>query len=103
MDFLYKSYIPCKCGRPCQETNYNAQIKETDTDRNTIILTFYFEKLQFTSSTEIASYDNTRFLADIGGIVGLLVGMSMLSVVEVSICVGLFVVDLILTLMLKCY
>ena len=42
-------------------------------------------------------------MADVGGVVGLLVGCSLLSVFEVVICVGLYVVDIILKLLLKCH
>ena len=94
---------PCKCAKPCQETVYEAHIKEISTNKRVYSLAFYFEKLEITSSSELPSYDRTRFLADIGGIVGLLVGMSLLSLFEVSICVVLFAVDLILMLTLKCY
>ena len=92
---------PCRCTKLCKETNYDAKIEQTRTKKNSILLTIYYSKLEFTSSTEVPSYDRTRFLADIGGIVGLLMGMSMLSLFEVGICVGLFVADIILMLLLK--
>ena len=101
-DFLYDYHSPCECINPCEETLYEAKIKQTISfHKDMIELTIYFEKLEITKSSEIEAYDSIRFLADLGGLVGLLIGMSMLSVVEVLVCVGLYFVDLTLMLILK--
>ena len=100
-DVLYNSTIPCRCTKPCKETKYDANIVHASVKETLFFLTFYFDELEFRRSSELPSYDKTRFMADIGGIVGLVVGMSLLSVFEVIVCVVLFVADLILKLMLK--
>ena len=61
-----------------------------------ISLQIHFDTREITKITEVLSYDATRFLADIGGLLGLLIGMSVLSVFEVLFCILLFIVDCIL-------
>ena len=100
--YLYDYHSPCNCIVPCKETLYEATIKQTSAFyKDMIALTLYFDKLEITRSSEMEAYDSTRFMADIGGLVGLLIGMSMLSVVEVCVCFALYLVDLMLVLMLK--
>ena len=100
--YLYDYHSPCNCIVPCKETLYEATIKQTSAFyKDMIALTLYFDKLEITRSSEMEAYDSTRFMADIGGLVGLLIGMSMLSVVEVFVCFALYLVDLMLVLMLK--
>ena len=63
-------------------------------DRNdSTYMTIYFDKLEISKSTELPAYNSTRFLADIGGLIGLLIGMSLLSVFEVLVCLALYAVD----------
>ena len=76
-------------------------IKPTKASSNWFYLTIYLDKLEFTKSSELVAYDSTRFMADLGGVLGLLVGCSLLSVFELFICAGLFVVDIVLMVMLK--
>ena len=95
-----------QCAKPCEETVYDAKIVrygDEDPYGGDIRLNFYFNRLEYTRSTEIPAYDKTRFMADVGGVVGLLVGCSLLSVFEVVICVGLYVVDIVLMFLLKFY
>ena len=68
-----------------------------------LYMTIYFGKLEISKTTELPAYDHTRFMADIGGLIGLLVGMSAMSVFEVCACIGLYIADMILMLMLKLY
>ena len=86
----------------CKETVYKARIKKTfDKKDSYAMLTIYFDKLEIEKVTESPAYDSTRFMADIGGLVGLLMGMSLLSVVEVIICVVLYALDKLCLLVMK--
>ena len=100
---LYDSPIPCKCTKPCQETIYSTKLAKYGTSKKDFHLTIYFDRLVIKKSTELPAYDTTRFMADVGGVVGLLVGMSFLSIFEVIICVVLYAVDVILILVLKLF
>ena len=92
---------PCKCVNLCQETVYQAEFKNTALDDNHTYLWNYFEDLQISKTTEIAAYDSTRFLADLGGLIGLLIGMSLLSLFEVIVCLGLHAFVKFCSLLLK--
>ena len=45
-----------------------------------------------TNVTEIATYPSTKFLPDIGGLLGLFSGMSVLSIIELIVCLALSIV-----------
>ena len=45
-----------------------------------------------TNVTEIATYPSTKFLPDIGGLLGLFSGMSVLSIIELIVCIVLTIV-----------
>ena len=101
-DFLYNFHRPCECKHLCKETVYGAKVKQTSShDTKRIVLTIYYDKLEILKSTELPAYDTTRFLADIGGLMGLVIGMSFLSVFEFIICLALYVVDFVLMLLLS--
>ena len=100
---MYYESVQCKCRNPCKETVYDAKISMTSKAGNRTILSFYFENLEIHKSTELPAYDKARLMANMGGLVGLLVGMSMLSVFEVVVCLFLYIVDIILMLILKLY
>ena len=96
--FIGQPKPPCQCRIPCHETRYSARIERIrDNREEAITLQIYFETREITMVTEVPSYDTTRFLADIGGLIGLLLGMSVLSVFEVLFCLVLFIVDWILS------
>ena len=99
-EFVDQRKPSCPCRIPCEETRYDAQIekyKDFLLNEDPIIsLQIYFETREITKITEVLSYDTTRFLADIGGLIGLLIGMSVLSVFEVLFCIVLYIVDCVL-------
>ena len=64
-------------------------------------MAIYFEDLQVATTTELVAYDGTRFLADFGGLIGLFVGMSWLSVFEVMFCLALYTADKFCVMLLK--
>ena len=100
LEFLHHTKQPCECKVPCEEIQYSAKIEKfRDLKKVGAIKMFvYFETMEtITHITELPSYDITRFLADMGGIAGLLLGMSILSVFEVIFCLVLFIANWILS------
>ena len=91
--------LSCPCPKVCEETHYEARIEQYKDNTNTdiISLNIYFELREVTVITEVSTYDAIHFLADIGGLMGLLLGMSVLSVFEVLFCLVLFIIDWILS------
>ncbi|ESN98359.1 hypothetical protein HELRODRAFT_177243 [Helobdella robusta] len=65
---------------------------------NLLTVEIYFEEFNFQVLSESPSYEVAQFLSDIGGILGLYLGMSFMSVVEF---VELFI-DFVLLLCQKC-
>ena len=79
----------CECPSPCHETEYKVNLVRRS-DLNYIKLMIYYENRQLTVLREQPTYTSDRLLADVGGLVGLLVGMSTLSLVEVFVFVFLY-------------
>ena len=99
-DFLQRPKQPCNCKVPCEEIRYNAKIEKFKEIRKVgaVLLFVYFEISEvITQVTEVPAYEVTSFLADIGGIAGLLLGMSILSVLEVILCLLLFMMKWIIS------
>ena len=94
-DFLYdyRARKPCECKMAREETMYRANIMKYEDRNDSTYMTIYFDKLEISKSTELPAYNSTRFLADIGGLIGLLIGMSLLLVFEVLVCLALYAVD----------
>ena len=102
-DFVNNYHRPCKCKILCKETVYDEKLKHTSSyNKANLTLTIYYDKLEIIKSTELPAYEYTRFMADIGGLIGLIIGMSFLSVFEVIICIALCTLDFALMLLLKC-
>ena len=102
-DFVFDTGArqPCKCINLCQETQYHVELKKFIMTNKYTYLTVYSEDLQISTTTELAAYDSTRFLADMGGLIGLLIGMSLLSVFEVIVCLALYAFEKLCLLLLK--
>ena len=93
----------CRCTTTCKETIYSAKLVQTNSKPAWIHLNFYYDKLQITKTTEFPAYNSVRFMADIGGLLGMLVGLNVLSMFEIVCCFLLLIIDLILKLLLKVY
>ena len=83
--------IPCDCPPPCSER----QMQVTHQYYKPHYLTkdweiyFNFQSKMVTHVREFPSYTISKFLSDIGGALGLFVGMSCLSVLEIVVFVAL--------------
>ncbi|XP_072039850.1 acid-sensing ion channel 1B-like [Amphiura filiformis] len=95
--------IKCDCNESCSSANYGARTSiayypnehfmsqitatlnqsEEFIRNNYLDLRIFFEELSFNSVKQIEAYPWTSLISDIGGTMGLMVGMSLITVVEV--------------------
>ena len=96
--FAYKIPAQCDCPAACDEVEFENKYLFTDKrpsslpkssaqdGYNLIVdLLVRFRSLEEVTSREIATYTFFDFLAEFGGIVGILVGMSIISVIELLV------------------
>ncbi|KAL4236499.1 hypothetical protein ACF0H5_004885 [Mactra antiquata] len=62
--------------------NLKERITAKDLNNNFLKLNIYYEDLNFENITEVAQIEIQQFLSDVGGAVGLWIGLSILSVCE---------------------
>ena len=85
---LFDAKATCICPSPCQETIFDLKL-EKRFDLNYIKIMIYYQDRQLLVLKEHPTYTSEHFLADVGGLTGLLVGMSALSLVEVLVFIFL--------------
>ncbi|XP_055708837.1 pickpocket protein 28-like [Phlebotomus papatasi] len=90
----------CNCLPACTSIAYDAEISQTDMDWDKLfealeipkdklegirpaILSIYFKDSQFITSRRSELYGLTNFVANCGGLLGLFMGVSLLSIVEI--------------------
>ena len=87
-----KSDTNCHCPLPCEETRLHMHV---NLGRPNFGFRFEFHHYPFETSyeTEVPAYPIEQFVADIGGLTGLLCGMSMLSIFEIILflCISIIV------------
>ena len=105
MDSKYNEYFQhCNCLRPCTQTtyamklsslqlpspmvvkhaekrNFTYQTKE-DIQRNMIHMNVYFSSLQYTKTEQVPTFTLDELVANLGGLLGLLLGASILTMIE---------------------
>uniref|UniRef100_A0A1B0AX56 Uncharacterized protein n=1 Tax=Glossina palpalis gambiensis TaxID=67801 RepID=A0A1B0AX56_9MUSC len=97
-DFNYRGLTECNCMPACTSLVYNAEISQGNFDLDKLLsamgitntpqdlqmsrLEIYFKENQFITSKRSELYGITDFLANCGGIFGLFMGFSILSLVE---------------------
>lgn len=100
-DFNYRGETECNCMPACTSLVYNTEISQANFDLEDMLnaagdtefqqefpgsqmsrLTIYFKENQFITSKRSELYGVTDFLANCGGIFGLFMGFSILSMVE---------------------
>ena len=59
--------------------------KRNDTKSPTLLVT-HSETKKIKQYEEIIEYDGTKFIGDIGGLVGIFVGLSLLSIIKDIVC-----------------
>ena len=82
----YKS-PPYPCPKPCHEVTYKTQtfhLADDTVNKGSISVTLRYATNRVTVIHEVPEYTFDKLLSDIGGWLGLFVGMSLLSLVEVG-------------------
>ena len=87
-----KSDTHCYCPLPCRETRLQLHV---NLGRPNLLyrFEFYHYPFEITHETEVPEYPIEQFVADLGGLTGLLCGMSMLSILEIAmfVCISIIV------------
>ncbi|XP_067890548.1 acid-sensing ion channel 4-A [Heterodontus francisci] len=102
-DLIVMSNQSCKCETPCHLTRYNKELSmvkipskgsskflakryntsEQNVKENYLVLDIYFEVLNYETIEQKKAYDVAGLLGDIGGHMGLFIGASLLTVLEI--------------------
>ena len=93
--FLYfpnTTDLQCDCPFACKETRSDLSVNLGRESIYAYVFQFRHYPLETTLVKEIPDYPIEKFLADIGGLVGLLCGMSILSLLEIVITVLISIV-----------
>ena len=90
----------CDCPEPCDEVKYDVNWFKRGKAKHPWQwqISMMYKSHRVTYITEIPKYSIPELLAELGGILGLLTGMSVLTVVELPIC---FVITIMMYL--KCF
>uniref|UniRef100_A0A915B2H7 Degenerin n=1 Tax=Parascaris univalens TaxID=6257 RepID=A0A915B2H7_PARUN len=103
---IAEGHVPnCVCHQPCHETNYEVtyssarwpsgttKIMECEVNddlcmeryrKNAAMLQIFYEELNYETLTEAPAYTLTSALADLGGLTGLWIGSSVVSLLEIA-------------------
>ncbi|XP_034474031.1 acid-sensing ion channel 4-A isoform X1 [Drosophila innubila] len=77
----------CNCLQPCESRIYTTYIQSRKTfaqpEPRTLIFIYYTTKLISQMIEERPSYDTTQFIADVGGSLGFLLGLSVLGLIGI--------------------
>ncbi|XP_071950186.1 acid-sensing ion channel 1-like isoform X2 [Antedon mediterranea] len=100
---FYNSGTKCDCPIACEQTFYNNRISTSywpanyvlgdyldktgyttkeDIRENLLQLQIYFEEMNFQIVTEVPTFSKLQLLSEIGGNMGLLCGMSLITIIE---------------------
>uniref|UniRef100_A0A1A9WD09 Pickpocket protein 28 n=1 Tax=Glossina brevipalpis TaxID=37001 RepID=A0A1A9WD09_9MUSC len=101
-DSSYRAPTTCNCLPACTSIAYEAEISQADYDYKSLTglkgtsnpkdelygakksrLSIFFKEAQFLTSKRSELYGTTEFLANCGGLLGLFMGVSTLSIVEI--------------------
>ncbi|XP_023295430.2 uncharacterized protein LOC111678365 isoform X2 [Lucilia cuprina] len=78
--------VDCNCAQPCESRIFSAYIQNRKSfayaEPNTQIYIYYTTKL-ISMIEERPSYDTTQFIADVGGSLGFLLGLSVLGLIGI--------------------
>ena len=85
----------CTCPLSCDEKRLNCEINyvTTPTENGGIKLFLYYKEKMVTSINEVEDYPIEDLLGSLGGILGLCIGMSVISLVELIVYLVFFTLD----------
>jgi acid-sensing ion channel, other len=84
-----ESFKRCNCLPSCNSIDYNIEVRfqsfkqENNSAKERASMTIYFADDEFIVLRRFARYEFVNFISHIGGILGLFLGVSVLSAVEV--------------------
>ena len=73
---------PCNCLPPCNSVSYNVDVRSADSDGKTVVMV-YFKESEFIALERQELFGDVNFWANCGGLVGLFIGFSIMSFVEI--------------------
>jgi hypothetical protein len=85
---FFKSSIIEKCEQycplECDSISYSNEVTSVPNENGGIDLRIYYENLQYTSITQIPKEEVSDLIADLGGSLGLFIGLSFMTVFEIG-------------------
>ena len=91
---IYSPAEECNCPLSCHEIQFNQLFLKTKEEKmNVWQLAFQYRSRKTTIMGEFPLYTPLGLLSDVGGLVGLLVGMSLLSVIELTVYLVIWMAD----------
>ena len=91
------------CPLPCEEIKYDVKLRRKPIPAPHLGFSFDFRYLKEFKIEENPSFDVQTLIGTFGGTLGLMTGMSALSVLELLVWTGLFVVDRIYSIYKKIF
>ena len=86
-NYIKKSHDP-------NDYNWSGQVSKEDIQRNIAVVDIYYEDLRFVETIESEKDPIISFICDVGGTLGLWLGMSLMTVVEVLVFILCFFPEL---------
>ncbi|CAB1326410.1 unnamed protein product, partial [Coregonus sp. 'balchen'] len=84
LDFLVeKDNDYCVCETPCSMTRYGKELSMVKIPKNLLVLDIFFEALNYEKIEQKKAYEIAGLLGDIGGQMGLFIGASVLTILEI--------------------
>ena len=85
-----------KCPMPCVEDSYRVTVRHephTNANSTEVNVYFYYQEMKETTIEHQPSLVISTLVANFGGQLGLMAGVSAISIIELIIWLGLFVFD----------
>ena len=94
LEASFNSSGECNCPPACDEIRYtyiprDQSMEDRNSSTKTIKMDVYFNTMQYTVWQEVPAYGIEQMIAEFGGLLGLLIGASVLSLLEVMVYCGL--------------
>ena len=75
----------CSCPQSCHETTYRSSLTYSGTTKADVQLYLYYRDKKITSINEVEDYPLHDLLGSLGGTLGLCIGMSIVSFIELVV------------------
>lgn len=84
----FEKVLDCACPPLCYEKHYKYSVREQTNmpnSTNLLAVRVYYNEMSFTKWKEVATYGREQMMAEFGGLLGLLVGASVFSLIELAV------------------